>query len=170
MHPSRTLEGNSRKRSESVSGVFPEFLPESPSRTGGMAHKNWWAAILIGDSESIFRNSDLLRSHKLLCFSLWKFWQFLARDSGNHAARDSQLYAAKALRFLHVFQTNNTTPEKWNIGKHLKRVFIEWGQGIQWMQALMRNSTGKAIRWRGQGHSVNSWTLTIDFSAKSRLL
>ena len=25
-HPSRTLEGNSRKRSESVSGVFPEFF------------------------------------------------------------------------------------------------------------------------------------------------
>ena len=25
-HPSRTLEGNCRKRSESVSGVFPEFL------------------------------------------------------------------------------------------------------------------------------------------------
>ena len=24
--PSRTLEGNSRKRSESVSGVFPEFF------------------------------------------------------------------------------------------------------------------------------------------------
>ena len=37
--PSRTLDGNSRKRSESVSGVFPEFLPESPSRTGGVAHK-----------------------------------------------------------------------------------------------------------------------------------
>ena len=40
--PSRTLEGNFRKRSESVSGglsgIFPEFLPESPSRTGGMAH------------------------------------------------------------------------------------------------------------------------------------
>ena len=36
--PSRTLEGNSRKRSESVSGVFPEFLPESPSRTGGVAY------------------------------------------------------------------------------------------------------------------------------------
>ena len=25
-HPSRTLEGNSRKRSESISGVFPEFF------------------------------------------------------------------------------------------------------------------------------------------------
>ena len=40
-YPSRTLEGNSRKRSESVSGVFPEFfkefLPENPSRTEGMA-------------------------------------------------------------------------------------------------------------------------------------
>ena len=36
-NPSRTLEGNSRKRPESVSGVFPEFLPESPSHTGGVA-------------------------------------------------------------------------------------------------------------------------------------
>ena len=46
--PSRTLEGNSRKRSESISWVFLEFfrnffrrvpaVPESPSRTGGMAH------------------------------------------------------------------------------------------------------------------------------------
>ena len=35
---SRTREENSRKRSESVSWVFPEFLPESPSRTGGVAH------------------------------------------------------------------------------------------------------------------------------------
>ena len=35
--PNLTLEGNSRKNSESVSAVFPEFfefLPESPSRTG----------------------------------------------------------------------------------------------------------------------------------------
>ena len=38
--PSRTPEGNSRKRSESVPGVFPGFLPESPSRTGGMAHEH----------------------------------------------------------------------------------------------------------------------------------
>ena len=42
-HPSRTLEGNSRKRSKSVSGVFSEifqsFLSESPSRTGGVAYK-----------------------------------------------------------------------------------------------------------------------------------
>ena len=41
--PGRTLEGSSRKSSESVSGVFPdflpEFLPESPSRTGGMAQR-----------------------------------------------------------------------------------------------------------------------------------
>ena len=36
--PSRTLKGNSRSSSKSVSGVFPEFfaefLPETPSRTG----------------------------------------------------------------------------------------------------------------------------------------
>ena len=41
--PSRTLEGNSRKRSVSVSGVFPEFSSgfflESPSRSGGMAQQ-----------------------------------------------------------------------------------------------------------------------------------
>ena len=43
--PSRTLEGNFRKNSESVfgslSGIFPEFLPESPSRTGGKAQKRF---------------------------------------------------------------------------------------------------------------------------------
>ena len=42
---SRTLDGNSRKRSESVSGIFPDFLPASHSRTGGMAQicepKTW---------------------------------------------------------------------------------------------------------------------------------
>ena len=38
--PGRTLEGKSRKSSESVSGVFPEIFRnflESPSRTGGVA-------------------------------------------------------------------------------------------------------------------------------------
>ena len=32
-HPSRTLEGNSRKRSESVSGVFPEFFRISSGKS-----------------------------------------------------------------------------------------------------------------------------------------
>ena len=36
-HPSRTLEGNSSFWG--LSGNFPEFLPGSPSRTGGMSHK-----------------------------------------------------------------------------------------------------------------------------------
>ena len=39
--PSRALEGNAIKSSESVSGVVPDFsemFPESPRRTGGMAH------------------------------------------------------------------------------------------------------------------------------------
>ena len=42
-----------------------------------------------------------------------------------------------------------------------KRLFTEWGPGIQWMKALVRNSTGKAIQWRGFGPSVNRWTLKI---------
>ena len=45
-----------------------------------------------------------------------------------------------------------------------KRLFTEWGQGIQWMKALVGNSTGKAIHWRGFGHSVNRQTLKIEFS------
>ena len=55
--PSRTLDGNSRKRSESVSGVFPEFLPESPSRTRGMAHS-------AGPDEKIERDSGEKKAHK----------------------------------------------------------------------------------------------------------
>ena len=43
-----------------------------------------------------------------------------------------------------------------------KHLFSEWGQGIQWMKALVRNSTGKAIQWRGLGHSVNRQTLWIE--------
>ena len=38
-YPSRTLERNSRKSSESVSGEILEFLLESPSRTWGMAYQ-----------------------------------------------------------------------------------------------------------------------------------
>ena len=40
-----------------------------------------------------------------------------------------------------------------------QRLFTEWGQGIQWMKALVSYSTGKAIQWRGFGHSVNRRTL-----------
>ena len=29
--------------------------------------------------------------------------------------------------------------------------FTEWGPGIQWMKALVRNSTGQAIHWKGSG-------------------
>ena len=36
-HPSRTLDGNFRKRSQGSFRNFSEFLPESASRTGGMA-------------------------------------------------------------------------------------------------------------------------------------
>ena len=43
-----------------------------------------------------------------------------------------------------------------------KRLFTEWGPGIQWMKASVRNSTGKAIQWRGFGHSVNRRTLKIE--------
>ena len=50
-----------------------------------------------------------------------------------------------------------------------KRLFTEWGQGVQWMKALVRNSSGiskpkqsKAIHWRGFGQSVNRRTLRIE--------
>ena len=43
-----------------------------------------------------------------------------------------------------------------------KRLFTEWGPGIQWMKVLVRNSTEKTIQWRGFSHSVNRWTLKIE--------
>ena len=43
-----------------------------------------------------------------------------------------------------------------------ERFFTGWGQGIQWMRALVRKSIGKAIQWRGFGHSVNRRTLWIE--------
>ena len=48
-----------------------------------------------GDSESIFRDSTLLRFHSFFCFSLRNIWRFQARDSGNRAIRDSRFCAAK---------------------------------------------------------------------------
>ena len=47
------LEGNSRKSSENVSGIFfPEFLPDSPSRTGGISGQrfppNTWHCSIYG--------------------------------------------------------------------------------------------------------------------------
>ena len=45
-----------------------------------------------------------------------------------------------------------------------KRLFTEWGQGIQWMKAWVSNSTGKAIQWRGFGHSMNRRILWIETS------
>ena len=43
-----------------------------------------------------------------------------------------------------------------------KGVFSEEGGGIQWMRRLVRISTGKAIQWRGPGHSVNRRTPKIE--------
>ena len=43
-----------------------------------------------------------------------------------------------------------------------KGVFSEKGGGMQWMRRLVRISTGKAIQWRGPGHSVNRRTPKIE--------
>ena len=43
---------------------------------------------------------------------------------------------------------------QWKKGFSVKR-----GEAIQWMRGLVRISTGKAIQWRGPGHSVNRRTL-----------
>ena len=53
------LEGNSRKRSESVSRVFPEFPPESPSRTGG-------DTVTKGGHKRLRHRKNLLRRLSLL--------------------------------------------------------------------------------------------------------
>ena len=50
-----------------------------------------------------------------------------------------------------------------------KRLFTEWGEGIQWMKALVRNATGKAIQWRGPGHSVIRRALKTEFFCASSL-
>ena len=53
------------KRSENVSGVFPEFLPESASLTGGMAHTSKppsFIAHLVGVSPIVPQVRDFVRS------------------------------------------------------------------------------------------------------------
>ena len=43
-----------------------------------------------------------------------------------------------------------------------KRGFsVKRGEAIQWMKGLVRISTGKAIQWRGSGHSLNRRTLKL---------
>ena len=49
-HPSRTLKGNSRKRSESVSGVFPEFFRKVPAVLGV------WPKLCAGAPSSCVRS------------------------------------------------------------------------------------------------------------------
>ena len=46
---------------------------------------------------------------------------------------------------------------QWKKGFSVKR-----GEAIQWMRGLVRISTGKAIQWRGPGHSVNRRTLKTE--------
>ena len=36
------------------------------------------------------------------------------------------------------------------------------GEAIQWIRGLVRTSTGKAIQWRGSGHSLNRRTLKTE--------
>ena len=66
-----------------------------------------------GDSESIFRDSTLLRFVSFFCFSLRNFWRFRARDSGNRAIRDSRFCATKAM----------TVPARETPGKNPVRFF-----------------------------------------------
>ena len=49
------------------------------------------------------------------------------------------------------------SPFQWKKG-----FFSEKGEAIQWMRGLVRISTGKAIQWRGWGHSLNRRTLKIE--------
>ena len=39
---------------------------------------------------------------------------------------------------------------------------VKRGEAIQWIRGLVRISTGKAIQWRGSGHSLNCRTLKIE--------
>ena len=44
-------------------------------------------------------------------------------------------------------------------GKGMRRFSVKRGESIQWMGCWLRICTGKAIQWRGPGHSVNRQTL-----------
>ena len=46
---------------------------------------------------------------------------------------------------------------QWKKGFSVKR-----GEAIQWIRGWVRISTGKAIQWRGSGHSLNRWTLKTE--------
>ena len=99
-HPSRTLDGNSRKRSESVSGVFPEFfrnfLREVPavlgvwpiidSETGQIQFRRAWLqtlwARLRGESSvSPFRPFYLCVGRNLPSFFFAELAEFAAELS-----------------------------------------------------------------------------------------
>ena len=56
------------ERFRGLSGIFPEFLPESPSRTGGMAH-NWnpFYAIKI-PVDHLFLGIEIRRRNVQFCF------------------------------------------------------------------------------------------------------
>ena len=55
-------------------------------------------------------------------------------------------------------------------GKGMRRSTFQWkkgfsverGEAIQWMRGLVTISTGKAIQWRGWGHSLNRRTPKIE--------
>ena len=86
--------GRGRCELSAISSLTPKI---ASGRRFLLGLKHSGVAIRIGDSESIFRDSTLLRFDTMscLCFTLRKFWRFLARDSGNRAIRDSQFCAGK---------------------------------------------------------------------------
>ena len=51
----RTLEANSRKSSESISRISPEFLPEIPTRTWGMGQ----CVVKVGQGKTLYRVLEL---------------------------------------------------------------------------------------------------------------
>ena len=77
-----------------------------------------------GDSESMFRDSTLLRFGSFFGFSLPNFWRFQAGDSGNRAIRDS--VPLRFTYFLHR-QCKKSGAEQVNISPvlHLGRELNE---------------------------------------------
>ena len=84
----------------------------------------------------------------------WHFPDFLFRGSveGRGGCKTNQTSRSRFWGKEDATKTKQMFSEQ-------KGYFSEKGGGIQWMRGLVRISTGKAIHWRGPGHSVNRRTL-----------
>ena len=96
---SKKKHAKGRELSGTESAILNRESSDSESCDSNRAMPRSLETLTGCDSESVFRDSTLLRFHSFFCFSLRNLnWRFQARDSGNRAIRDSRFCAAKAGR------------------------------------------------------------------------